>query len=143
MTICLCSRSCSDFIIFREKYKMRQYSFFSQNNSPNLNLKTMVFHSCTHDSQSAKHGPKFFPTKPKNNLCSMDTNMICSMTWYVVRWHDISWKTRIRYVEEKKINSLIFIFGYIYFIFGISYVYLGFKNYVTTMKCLEIYIKLI
>ena len=80
LTICLRPRNCSNFTIFREKYKMRQYSFFSQNNSPNLNLKTMVFHSCTHDSQLAKHGPKFFPTKPKKNLCSMDTNAICSTT---------------------------------------------------------------
>ena len=37
---CLCPRSCRDFTIIREKYKMRQYSFFFP--LKNYNNKTLI-----------------------------------------------------------------------------------------------------
>ena len=43
LSICLHLRSCKDFIIFRKKYKMRQFNFLSQEQHKTLISKTTFF----------------------------------------------------------------------------------------------------
>ena len=70
LTICLRPRSCKDFTIIREKYKVLQYSFShsKKRQQPTLIIETTFSTSCAQDSQWATKRVKIWACRPKPPL---------------------------------------------------------------------------
>ena len=95
LAIYLHPRSCRDFTIIREKYKVWQYSFYLSQKlqQRNPNHQNTFSTSCTQDSQWATNGPKKFPRgvapRPPEGL-SMST--IIQACWAKPPLHRLSLK---------------------------------------------------